>query len=290
MKTVESNSLNRKAMLVTLNISYWSSRKYDRKVSQEVADSHKTDQRAGRYRKNLLPVDAPSYQAVRNTISAARDEHYKHSLPWSTDGARILPAANFQRYADAMREKRAAFDKAVREFIVEYPALREQAREALNTMYQSEDYPPPADIVDRFGFATKVYPLPSGEDFRVDLTNVNVGDIRNQIEQETKAAVAEGMKDAYARLHDVVSRMSARLGDPDGKFKNSLVGNIRELCDLLPSLNLTGDVELTRLVGDVKKKLTVNEAEDLRDDPTLRKKVADDARQIEHDLAAFMGN
>lgn len=290
MKTVESNSLNRKAMLVTLNISYWSSRKYDRKVSQEVADSHKTDQRAGRYRKNLLPVDAPSYQAVRNAISAARDEHYKHSLPWSSDGARILPAANFQRYADAMREKRAAFDKAVREFIVEYPTLREQAKEALNTMYQSEDYPVPADIVDRFGFATKVYPLPSGEDFRVDLTNVNVGDIRNQIEQETKAAVAEGMKDAYARLHDVVSRMSARLGDPDGKFKNSLVGNIRELCDLLPSLNLTGDVELTRLVGDVKKKLTANEAEDLRDDPTLRKKVADDARQIEHDLAAFMGN
>ncbi len=289
MKTVVGNSLNRKAMLVTLSISYWSSRKYDRKVSQEVADTHKTDQRAGRYRKNLLPVDAPSYQGVRNTISAARDEHYKHSLPWSSDGARILPAANFERYAEAMRSKRAAFDKAVQVFIAEYPALREQAKEALNTMYQAEDYPMPSEIPQRFGFATKVFPLPAGEDFRVELTDVDTTEIRAQIERETKAAVAEGMKDAYGRLHEVVARMAARLGDPDGKFKNSLVENIRELCDLLPSLNLTGDTQLTRLVNDAKKMLTTNEADDLRNDAALRNKVAYDARRIEHDLAAFMG-
>lgn len=289
MKEVMGNSLNRKAMLVTLNISYWSSRKYDKKVSQEVADSHNTDQKVGRYRKNLLPVDAPSYQAVRNAISAARDEHYKHSLPWSSDGARILPAANFERYGEAMRAKRSAFDKAVQVFIAEYPTLREQAKGALNTMYQAEDYPVPADIVHRFGFSTKVFPLPSGEDFRVELTDVDVSGIRAQIEEETKAAVAEGMKDAYGRLHEVVARMAARLGDSSSKFKNSLVGNVRELCDLLPSLNLTGDADLTRLLSDVKGKLTTFEAEDLRDDSGLRRKVAQDARQIEHDLSAFMG-
>lgn len=282
------NHFNEKAMLVVLNISFWASRKHDKKVSQEVADDHGTDVNVGRYRKNLLPFDAPSYKAVINALGNARVENYNHTLPWSNDGARILPAANFERYTEAMRSKKVEFDKAVKTFLEDYPVLRDKAKESLKTMYRPEDYPTVGEIERRFSFSTKVFPLPAGEDFRVELASDDVSEIRGQIEQEIKLAVADAMKDAYGRLHEVVSRMAARLSDKEARFKRSLVENIAELCDILPSLNLTGDAELTRLIDDSKAKLTRYDADTLREDSKLRDRVARDAKQIENDLAAFM--
>lgn len=283
------NALNKKAMLVDLSIKCWYARKHDRKVTEEVAEAHQTRGDVGRYNKNLLPVDALSYDTVRRLVGEIRLEHYRQTLPWSNDGARILPAVNYLQYMEIMREKRGKFERAVKEFLVEYPGLRENAKEQLKTLYQAEDYPQVGRIEQLFGVSVKVFPLPAGEDFRVSLAGGDAEAIREQIEKDTRETVVEAMREPYRRLHVVVARMAERLGDPKGKFKDSLVSNIEELCDLLPSLNLTGDPEMGRMTDLVRSKLAGHDPDDLRDDAKLRKQVAEEARRIGADLAAFMG-
>ena len=55
-----NGNLATKAMLVDLSIRAWNARKFDKKITKEVAQRHGTTEKAGRYNKNLLPFDAPS--------------------------------------------------------------------------------------------------------------------------------------------------------------------------------------------------------------------------------------
>ena len=81
METKNGN-LSTKAMLVDLSLRVYTARKFDKKITREVAQRHGTTEKAGNYNKNLLPFDAPSYEAIGAVGGAARGEHYEQTLPY----------------------------------------------------------------------------------------------------------------------------------------------------------------------------------------------------------------
>ena len=89
--------LTRDAMLVSLRISAWSGRLYDREASDHVAVHHDASTSAGRYNKRLLPKAALA--ALNATMSEARTRHYAQSLPWDDKGSRLLTVANYERWS-----------------------------------------------------------------------------------------------------------------------------------------------------------------------------------------------
>ena len=74
-------SISASAVLVDLNISIWTARKTDRKVSEEINIAKNTTTNAGNYSKNLL---AGSNTLVEITKYAAgiRHWHNTQTLPW----------------------------------------------------------------------------------------------------------------------------------------------------------------------------------------------------------------
>ena len=66
----------------------------------------------------------------------------------------------------------------------------------------------------------------------------------------------------------------------EGVFRDSLVENIRELAELLPAFNLTGNAKLTALTERIKNELCVEEAADLREHEDVRKEVKKSADEI----------
>ena len=135
-------SLSERAMLASLNIRRWQAALTDKKVTAEVATNHAVNPtRAGKYRKNAIDTKAPSFEAVVSTASELRNKHYFYTLPWSQDGARILPASIFEKYSEDMRLLRGAFGRAVEGFVQDFPNLEVAARRELNGMYNAADYP-----------------------------------------------------------------------------------------------------------------------------------------------------
>lgn len=65
-------NLAEKALLVTLNISQWSARKYDRKVTEEVNDTHQAKD-AGRF--NKLLIDKTHLDEIQKIVNEARHFH-----------------------------------------------------------------------------------------------------------------------------------------------------------------------------------------------------------------------
>jgi hypothetical protein len=270
-------SLNEKAMLVYLNISFWTARKYDKRISQEIEDQYNADD-AGRYNKILIAKEYLSN--IQKIISAARTFHYENTLPWSDQGGRLLPSANYFDYVKDIQSFKDDFEREVANFLKVYPSLKDEARQRLNGMFDEKDYPDVYTLETKFAIKSMILPVPEADDFRVKITDDEVNSIKDVIEQQVKDSTEAAMNDLWQRLFKVVSHMSERLKDPDNKFKNTLVENIEGLCELLPKLNITNDPKLNEAVQEIKTKLTANDSQTLRDNDVARSNTAAEAQKI----------
>lgn len=276
-------SLQDRAMLVTLNISKWTNRKHDKSVSTEVERAHAAKD-AGRYSKQL--IDKSALEPIGKIASAARDYHYKVTLPWGDNGDRLLPSSLFLDHADQMRLFKDEFNSRVRDFVRAYPALVQSARQRLGTMYEPSDYPMSHEIADKFGIETRVTPVASASDFRVNLNQEYVDHIKEGIERDANERQVQAVKHCYGRVRDVVSKIQERLADKDAVFRDSLIENARELVKVLPHLNVTGDPELIVIQNEVETMLVSPDT--LRNDPDRRSATAAKAADILSRMAGFM--
>ena len=239
------NALSARAMLAGLTIAQWSGRKLDRQVTDETNRAHGAAADAGRFNKSLVSRDALA--EIVSIANGARKEHYARTLPWHDDGNRILSASGYQAYTAAMRALRIKFDDAVYMFLRDYPSFVVNARARLNGMFHESDYPDASEIATRFRFRTDLWPMPDAADFRVDVGDDAAAAIRADITARTEAAVDAAMRDVFTRVSDAVGRMAEKLsatrethkGDAAAIFRDSLVENVRELVNLLPSLNIS---------------------------------------------------
>ena len=278
--------LNEKAMLVKLSVSAWTARKHDRKVSKKVEEDYNAKE-AGRFNKVLIAQD--SIKAISQVVNKARTYHYENTLAWGDDESRLLPSANYNNYSSKMREFRSEFELAVSDFAVKYPDLIEDARLRLNGMFQQADYPSVVDIHKRYDFKVTVNPLPDAEDFRVSLQSEEITKIQEDINRRSQEAQAEAMKDLWNRLYEGVRHMVDRLSDNKAIFRDSLITNLVELCDLMPRLNVLDDPDLERMRNEVEAKLTGYIPDFLRKDKTERKLAARDAQSILDSMAGYVG-
>lgn len=274
--------LTDKALLVTLSICQWSARKYDKKATDEVNTAHgATD--AGRFNKALVSRD--HLQEIGKIANEARAFHYNNTLPWGDNGERLLPASNYFEYTQAMARFKNQFDGLVREFCKSYPLMIDEARRRLNGLFNAADYP--ANVADKFQVKTTFMPVPDSADFRLTLNSQEVENLRNQIEKEVNSRFAQAQREIYARITDQLKRMQERLSLSDGVFRNSLFENLRELCDLLPRLNIAQDANLIALTQELKQVYTDPDA--VRKDTALRQQKTAQVEGILNRMTGFIG-
>ncbi len=274
-----NDKLIARAMLATLNISAWSARKYDKKVTAETNAAHNAAADAGRYNKQLLPGDATSFKKLTSHIASTRVIHYRETLAWSDDGKRLLPIANFNNYTTIMRRARHEYDSLLSDFLADYPTLAADAPQRLNGMYRADDFPSVSEITGKFGFSVQYDPVPSGGDFRVELSQTEIDILATATENRVKNDFEAAHKDAVQRLYRCVASIHERLAQPDAIFRDSLITNATELCDILTRLNVTGDVSLEALRRQTSALATVS-PDVLRNDAVTRIQTANDAQGI----------
>jgi hypothetical protein len=279
----------KKVMLVNLGVSVWSARRLDPKATKEVAEKHNREIAIGRYNKKLLPGEARSYDDVCKWGAAIREFHYRQTMEYDQLGVRLLPAGIYMDYTTKLREMQCGFSRAVENFLADYDALKYQAKEMLNGLYNETDYPSIENLRSRFGVRLKVLPFPDADQFGVGLPEDEVLTIRASIDSQAQEAVDKAMRELWTRLYDVVSRMSERLARPDAIFRDSLVTNLREIVGLLPKLNFAEDQRLAEMCQKVADRLAIHDPDTLRHNPGTRADTARQAISIQSAMAAFMG-
>lgn len=280
--------LTDKALLVQLNVSQWTARKYDKAVTQQVADQYQTMVEAGRYNKSLLPLN--DYLGnIHKLTTTIRTEYYKNTLPWGINGTQMLPSKNYLSFMTEFRNHKSNWLGLVDQFVDVYPQLKLDAQRLLpNGLYKEEDYPTIEGLRAKFGIDMIVMPVPA-DDFRVQIADEELSAIQQQVTDRVTNASQEAMKEAWQRLYDVVKHASDKLNNPTGIFRDSLVQNINDICGVLPRLNFTDDPNLENMRQQVEQSLANENPEALRVDWDLREQKGRQVKAIADKMAVFMG-
>jgi hypothetical protein len=276
--------LSTKAMLAAIHISLWTARKHDRKVSREVATLNGANEQAGRYNKRLF-CEAPKLDEIQTIAGRIRQYFYRVTLPWSDEGLRILPAELYFEFNAQMRDFAAEFRYAVDEFLDAYDTYVKEAQPMLGSLFRLKDYPSGDKVKEKFALRPEILPIPTGDDFRVSLSEDEQARIARDIDASTRAAIGDGMRDLWTRLYEVTHHMASRLADPEARFHGTLVSNVCDLVELLPRLNIVGDPHLASLTEQVRKQLCQHSADLLRNSPTTRQQTAASAAAIARTIA-----
>lgn len=278
--------LTDRALLTQLSISQWTARKFDKKTTAEVASSHGVTSAVGRYNKSLLPMN-DLLDHVHKKSTLIRTKYYDNTLPWGMDGTQMLPTSNYLEFMTEFRKEKGEWQYLVDQFVTNYDQLKLDAKRVLGSLYNPTDYPPSDEIADKFRMDMAVYPIPSN-DFRVSIASDELTRIQQDVERRVAEAQSGAMKEVWVRMYDRVKHMAEKLADPKAIFRDSMVENAREICDILPRLNFNDDPDLERMRQEVEAKL-IKHPDALRNDPDLRRDTAAEAKAIMDKMSAFMG-
>lgn len=278
-----TNMIQQRAMLASCSVKRWNPRVLDRKVSAEVQKAHNATDDAGDYRKQL--VEKSALKALGTSAGTIRQLHYKLTLPWDDEGARLLPSATYQKYTDEMRVLKNEDERLRNDFYKLYPQLLAAAPTRLGSMFDPADFPDIADLPSKFDVKLTFAPIPDASDFRLDVTAEAADELRSQLVAEQDAKFQGAMRDCYRRVESVVSRISQTLSKDDPRIFDTLVTNAREIVQCMGELNIAGDPHLADLCQGLDAMLP-RTARSLKVDPELRKKVAGDADAL---LAKMVG-
>jgi len=280
-------NLNDRALLVQLTISQWDARKKDKKVTADVLNVNQASKKAGTFNKYLLPV-GNALEDVHKKSSYIRTKFYDNTLPWGIDGSQILPSANYLGFVSDFRKEKADWEYLCEHFFNSYELMKADAPLVLGHMYNDEDYPSIDVVRSRFKMDLAVFPVPSN-DFRVSIASEELNRIQQDVERRVQEASASAMKDVWQRLYDKVKHIEERLANPSAVFRDTMLENARELCELLPRLNFADDPTLEQMRREVESKLVSYHPDALRNDPDLRRDTAAKAKDIMDRMAVFMG-
>ena len=263
-------SISSSAMLVELNISVWTGRKFDKGVSQEIDTQKQTTTRAGNYSKRLF-ADEPIFDAIQKFAGNSRTYHYHATMPWSDSGLRLLTTTMFFDYQKEITGMEMEFNRLVEQFVNQYDKLVLQAQMKLGALFNPDDYPHVDTVREKFRFSVKFAPVPEVGDWRVNVGNEAQEMLKESYAEYYQANLEQAYADVWERTHEALKRMSEKLsGDKKQIFRDTLVGNVQEMIDLLDKFNITGDPKMKQAKVKMESALSGITPDALREDDALR--------------------
>jgi hypothetical protein len=239
--------------------------------------------------KKLIDTSHPAFKAV-NAIKSQVVSYWRGmTLPYPTDGVRLLRHDDLAAFEDRMQGFRDRLTEAVASLQLEYESLKSKARDSLGTLYNSSDYPASLDGMFSIGWE---YPSIEPPRYLMNFNPELYAQEQQRIQQRFETAVEMAEQAFGEKLNDLVSHLIERLTDsPDGTpktFQRSTVENFREFYDEFKRLNIRGNTELDALVGRANELVSGVDAQALRNNQNLRQSLSQQMGDVQEALDGLL--
>lgn len=278
------------SMLVALNISQWTARKYDKKATKEIADKHGVYDLVGRYNKLLLPME-DTLKAVTNYAAGMRQKFYLNTLPYTYEGVRLLPSKGYFEFVNMMNSDIVIWRTMVDVFVDSYTQRVVNAEQLLGTLYNVEDYPPADKIKDRFQIGLIISPVPDAKGFYDVLSEDMAKAQAAEYIKSAESTAQKAMQDCWNRLYEAVQRINDKLSK-DNLREDHVQGMLdfaEDTCAVLERLNIANDPNLEALRLEVLKSLVPYNAQLLSAHDGIKAKAKAESDAILRKMGGFMG-
>jgi hypothetical protein len=299
--------LTEKAVIVRHTVTgkgYGSSRK-DKDLSEQIAKDNGAQDKSVRASKILIN---PSFtQKLSDVATKSYQRNIVQTLPWNDKGYRILPTTNYWEYMREQGAFREQFRDAVADFSQQYPNAIEEARGRLGRLFKLSDYPEINKLFERHPktgqfkrfcighpeFGIDVQPLPTGDDIRIQIHGEEVSRIQAAIKARLQTTINVAVRDLWARLRDPIENLVERLDRyevADRKsFQSAWVEHIKDIVELIPRLNLTGDPEIENIAAEARHFLCRWNSDQLKTSKPTRQLVRAAASDILAKMSVYCG-
>jgi len=254
---VDTSGHATRLMTVVVHVKLWEGKRTDKTVSQEVIENKKANHRSGRFIKNLIDHDK-YIKPLEQIRTRAKALLYKYTMNWSY-GVRVVTVDAYPILRLEIDKLRVEYKKAVTHFIdKQYNIAKEEARrpiEALGDLFDEHDYPNAAELRDKFEIKFLVAPFPT--EVNLDLPDSMKKDIKDEMDrvitERTRAALAE----LVGRIDKALQNFGTRVQSEDARtWRDSTVTNLREILELAPMLNVTGDPKIKKAIRTARERLS----------------------------------
>lgn len=248
MTTILSGNA-RSSLLVELSISTYAGRVQDKATRDEItASKGARSKRAASVYKSLF-ADCAELEAITNLQANLRLQHYRLTAPWSDSGVRQVPYTLLERHRDLVYHAEQDFWKLVDIFLDKYDTLVAAAAFKLGDLFDRRQYPSRSQVRSKFSFRVSYTPLPKAGDFRVDIENEVQADLVKQFNEMMVERERVAAQESWSRLHGSLARIVRQLAPREGrkgKIYDTLLGDARDLVDLLGHFNAASDPALEK--------------------------------------------
>lgn len=261
-------------MLVELSISTWTGRKKDKRASEDVTSMNHAAAGVAAVNKKLLG-DCAELIAVQKFTANLRNAHYAMTMPWSDTGLRLLPTTQYFKYHQQMTALQQEYERLVALFLSAYDWEIMQAQTKLGDLFIRDEYPTTESLHNKFSFRLTYIPLPDAGDWRINIQNDAMDELKAHYENYYSTQLGQAMNDVWRRTYDALSRMSERLDYADHEqkkvFRDSLVDNVAEMIELLRVCNVANDVQMAAMADNLEEAMRGVTPDALREDEWLRR-------------------
>lgn len=208
-------------------------------------------------------------------------------------GFRILPAALVQRCVDTNAKFRKEMDDVWKAWANDddgYCLWFDTAKERMGDFYDPKDFPSLGECKNRFTCEVIMTTVGTAEQWRrisaisPDLASTMEQHSNETIQAKVQQAMAQTWKDLLAPIQHLIHTLEK---EADPIIKQSLVGNIIQIVELIPAFNLTGDSNLSAFATKAKEKLCAIDLKALKKDPDTKKNVLTVAKELVAEFEPF---
>lgn len=242
-----------------------------------------------------VSVNAFNNENLRNIIqnqNKLRVWFFNNSVPWDQNAYRLIPNAKLAELDDIFNKAKLEQARLEKIFLDDYERDLPNQKVELGQLYDMIKFPKREHFRDKFSIERTDIPVPSpGDDPRAGWSDEQREEFRNHVESEQRMAINKGLIDIAERaantIGHVYEKTSGYSGSRKGAFRDSMIGNCKELVDIIGSLNINGDPTIEAIRQDIESKICKYEPDEIRKDKDKLNEVKDASADLLERLGSF---
>lgn len=287
----QMNFLENQALIVKLKIGGPRGSAPDSEVAEKIIHDHGAGEGVASFSKRILPKEM--WSEMTPITYGMRSFFYQHTVAWGEDGGRLLAIGNFDWFRTRMEEMTLQFEDAKARMINDYSYWCQQAEKNLGTLYRPEDY----QSLEQFKLSMYVNieyePVPTSNHLVVKLGQAQLSQVKKKLDQKNNERLRLASNDLYTRITAAIRTVADRL-DPekfDRGIRQSIIDDLSNIAELVPTLNVMGDDNLSKLCEEVRELIDGVSANELRpkDASNFNKDKSDDLREQLDEMSEKFG-
>jgi len=280
------------SILVEFNAPMWHARKLDKGTTEEVCQTKEAKAKgAARVTKHIL-AGTTELDGIINFTQAVRKYVAGMTMPWSDRGSRLLPSALFDEFDTQMKEYEDEFVARVNAFLQIYPTLITAQAMALGKMFNRAEFPSVDEVARKFDFRVTYTPIPTAGDFRVDVGAAAQEELKAKLNEVYARRIDEAIAEVRERLTLAITHLAEQLTvDYEGskakprRFYDSTLETAKNLCGLVPALNITNDPKIEEVRADLERIIGGIHSDTIREDLPAREEIKKEVDDLAARLA-----